>query len=179
MLSSPCSPAPSSTCLAHAAGGIGYSLFCGSYGSYNHTTNKGFVYFGGAACGISTTLLWSAEGAIVTSLPWDKGRYISIFYGLFIFITVVEAIIPTVENWSVTTAGSANDEMYIALSVLILIGSALLSRKPCSLVVSSRCASHIGELRRRRCFLWGRMGGTRGVLLVWFLWVCGWCLAGF
>lgn len=59
------------------------------------------------------------------SLPLekDKGRYISIFYGLSFFGTVIGAIIPTVENWGVTTAGSANDGTYIALFILMLMGS--------------------------------------------------------
>jgi hypothetical protein len=68
--------------LTLASGGIGYSLLCVSYWSYNHTVNKGFVYLAGAACGIAAAFLWSAEGAMIISLPLenDKGRYISIFY---------------------------------------------------------------------------------------------------
>ena len=59
------------------------------------------------------------------SLPQekDKGKYISIFYGVSFFGTVIGAIIPTVENWGVTTAGSANDATYIALFILMLCGS--------------------------------------------------------
>lgn len=53
----------------------------------------------------------------------DKGKYISIFYGLSFFGTVIGAIIPTVENWDVTKAGSANDATYIALFILMLLGS--------------------------------------------------------
>jgi hypothetical protein len=71
---------------------------------------------------------------MIMSLPLekDKGKYISIFYGLSFFITVIGAIIPTAENWSVTTAGSANDGTYIALFVLMLMGSvvALFVAKP-------------------------------------------------
>lgn len=67
----------------------------------------------------------TAEGALIMSLPMekDKGKYISIFYGLSFFGTVIGAIIPTVENWGVTTAGSANDGTYIALFILMLMGS--------------------------------------------------------
>lgn len=59
------------------------------------------------------------------SLPMekDKGKYISIFYGVSFFGTVIGAIIPTVENWGVTTAGSVNDGTYIALFILMLLGS--------------------------------------------------------
>lgn len=41
-----------------ASGGIGFSLLSASYWSYNHNKNKGFVYFGGAICGIAAAFLW-------------------------------------------------------------------------------------------------------------------------
>lgn len=41
-----------------ASGGIGFSLLSASYWSYNHNKNKGFVYFGGAMCGIAAAFLW-------------------------------------------------------------------------------------------------------------------------
>ncbi|GAD92151.1 conserved hypothetical protein [Paecilomyces variotii No. 5] len=108
-----------------ASGGIGYSLLSASFWSYNHNKNQGFVYFGGAMCGVAAAFLWTAEGSLIMSLPLekDKGKYIGIFYGLSFFGTVIGAIIPTVENWGVTTAGSANDGTYIALFILMLMGS--------------------------------------------------------
>ena len=66
--------------LTLASGGIVYTLYASywSYWSYNHTANKGFMYFAGAACGIAAAFLWSAEGAMILSLPIekDKGGYI-------------------------------------------------------------------------------------------------------
>lgn len=41
-----------------AAGGVGYSLYSASFWSYNHNKNQGFVYFGGAACGVAAAFLW-------------------------------------------------------------------------------------------------------------------------
>lgn len=41
-----------------ATGGIGYSLLSASFWSYNHNKNQGFVYFGGATCGIAAAFLW-------------------------------------------------------------------------------------------------------------------------
>lgn len=74
------------------------------------------------------------------SLPLekDKGRYISIFYGVSFFGTVIGAIIPTVENWGVTTAGSANDNTYIALFILMFMGSvvALFVANPAKIIRS-------------------------------------------
>lgn len=40
-----------------ATGSIGYSLLAASFWYYNHTKNRGFVYFAGAACGISAAFL--------------------------------------------------------------------------------------------------------------------------
>ncbi|KAJ5606657.1 hypothetical protein N7510_009438 [Penicillium lagena] len=108
-----------------ATGGIGFSLLSASYWSYNHNGNEAFVYFGGAICGIAAAFLWTAEGSMIMSLPLekDKGKYVGIFYGLSFFGTVIGAIIPTVENWGVTTAGSVNDSTYIALFILMIMGS--------------------------------------------------------
>ncbi|KAJ5621668.1 hypothetical protein N7528_006451 [Penicillium herquei] len=108
-----------------ATGGIGYSLLSASYWSYNNNSNQAFVYFGGAMCGVAAAFLWTAEGSMIMSLPLekDKGKYVGIFYGLSFFGTVIGAIIPTVENWGVTTAGSVNDSTYIALFILMLMGS--------------------------------------------------------
>lgn len=52
------------------------------------------------------------QGKICGHLLWP------IFFG-----TVIGAIIPTVENWGVTTAGSVNDSTYIALFILMIMGS--------------------------------------------------------
>lgn len=41
-----------------AMGGVGYSLLSASFWSYNHNGNAGFVYFGGATCGIAAAFLW-------------------------------------------------------------------------------------------------------------------------
>ncbi|KAF7194445.1 UNC93-like protein [Pseudocercospora fuligena] len=95
-----------------ATGGVGYSLLAASFWCYNHTKNRGFVYFGGATCGISAAFLWTAAGSLIMSLPLEKDKG-----------SVVGAIIPTVENWSVTTAGTVNDGTYIALFILMFSGS--------------------------------------------------------
>lgn len=43
-----------------AMGGVGYSLLSASFWSYNHNSNAGFVYLGGAMCGIAAAFLWYA-----------------------------------------------------------------------------------------------------------------------
>lgn len=121
-----------------ATGGVGYSLLAASFWCYNHTKNRGLVYFGGAICGIPAAFLWTAAGSLIMSLPAekDKGRYISIFYAFQFTGGVIGAIIPTLENWSVTTAGAVNDGTYIALFILMFSGSivALLVVKPQTII---------------------------------------------
>jgi hypothetical protein len=55
----------------------------------------------------------------------QKGRYISLFWSIWSMGAVIGSIIPTVQNWSNTSAGSVNDGTYIGLFVLMLAGSAL------------------------------------------------------
>lgn len=121
-----------------ATGGIGYSLLAASFWCYNHTKNRGFVYFARAACGISAAFLWTAAGSLIISLPLekDKGRYISMFHGFQFTGSVIGAIIPTVENYSIKTAGTVNDGTYIGLFILIFSGSivALLVANPATII---------------------------------------------
>ncbi|KAI4278762.1 MAG: hypothetical protein L6R35_006079, partial [Caloplaca aegaea] len=72
------------------------------------------------------------------SLPLekDKGRYISMFYGFQFTGSVIGAVIPTVENYSVKTAGTVNDGTYIGLFILMFSGSivALLVANPATII---------------------------------------------
>lgn len=52
-----------------------------------------------------------------------KGRYISLFWSIWSTGAVIGAIIPTVDNWGNTSLGSVNDGTYIALFILMLLGS--------------------------------------------------------
>lgn len=71
--------------LTIAFGGFGYFLYAASFLSYNINQNKGFVYFAGALLGFCAALLWTAQGAIMTSYPLEaeKGRYIATFWVIF------------------------------------------------------------------------------------------------
>lgn len=44
-------------------------------------TNRWYVIFGAAICGISAGLYWAAEGAIILSYPQHakRGRYLSLW----------------------------------------------------------------------------------------------------
>ena len=66
-------------------GGLGYVLYISSYLSYNHNKNDGFVIFSGAVLGVCAGMLWSAQGAIMMSYPYEesKGKYISWVWMIF------------------------------------------------------------------------------------------------
>lgn len=66
-------------------GGFGYFLYTSSLLCYNNTANSGFLIFSGALLGVCAALLWTAQGAIMTSYPPEasKGKYISWFWMIF------------------------------------------------------------------------------------------------
>lgn len=66
-------------------GGFGYFLYTSSLLCYNSTQNSGFLIFAGALLGVCAALLWTAQGAIMTSYPPEhsKGKYISWFWMIF------------------------------------------------------------------------------------------------
>lgn len=107
-----------------AIGGSAYALYAGSLWNYNDRENKAFVISAGAILGLGAALLWTAQGAIITSYPSEtnKGKYIGIFWGIFNMGAVLGAIIPTILNWN-SNQGSVNDQTYIAFMVLMALGS--------------------------------------------------------
>lgn len=76
-------------------GGIGYSIYVGSFLSFNHTHNYGFTTFAGALLGVCAGLLWCAQGAIMMSYPPEesKGRYISWFWMIFNLGAVIGSLV--------------------------------------------------------------------------------------
>ncbi|CAG8583349.1 5059_t:CDS:2 [Ambispora leptoticha] len=122
--------------IAMAIGASTYALYAGSLLSYNHNQNKGFVISAGAILGLGAALVWTGQGAILTSYPSErnKGKYIGIFWAIFntgkdLALAdvlrsgaVLGSILPLALNWS-STAGSVNDGTYIGFLVLMIFGS--------------------------------------------------------
>lgn len=84
-------------------GGIGYSVYVGSFLCYNHTKNLGFTTFAGALLGVCAGLLWCAQGAIMMSYPPEnaKGRYISWFWMIFNLGAVIGSLVGPFASLSV------------------------------------------------------------------------------
>jgi len=108
-------------------GGIGYSVYIGSFLCFNHTKNIGFATFAGALLGVCAGLLWCAQGAIMMSYPPEesKGRYISWFWMIFNLGAVIGSLIPLGQNIHVKTASNVTDGTYIGFLVLTLLGALL------------------------------------------------------
>jgi MFS family permease len=108
-------------------GGIGYSIYVGSYLCYNHTQNLGFTTFAGALLGVCAGLLWCAQGAIMMSYPPEesKGRYISWFWMIFNLGAVIGSLIPLGQNINTTSAAAVTDGTYIGFLILTIIGAVL------------------------------------------------------
>lgn len=124
-----------------------YVLYAGSFLYYNHHKNQGFAIFAGALLGVGAGLLWTGQGAIMTSYPPPdrKGTYISLFWSIFNLGGVVGGLIPFILNYHRTEAASVNDATYIAFMCFMTVGALLsLAILPPSKVIrddGSRCSN--------------------------------------
>lgn len=68
-----------------AFGGIGYCIYAVSLLVSVHKKVDGFNIFAGALLGICAAFLWTAQGTIMLSYPFeeDKGRYFAWFWAIF------------------------------------------------------------------------------------------------
>ncbi|KKY18155.1 hypothetical protein UCRPC4_g05105 [Phaeomoniella chlamydospora] len=109
--------------LTLSFGGFGYFLYLCSILSYNHNQNVGFLIFAGAVLGLCAGLLWTAQGAVMMSYPYekDKGRAIGWFWMIFNMGAVLGSLIPLGENLH-KTAGAVSDGTYIAFIILMAFG---------------------------------------------------------
>ncbi|XP_058085017.1 UNC93-like protein 1 [Magnolia sinica] len=124
--------------LTLLAGCSTYILYAGSFLYYNHYPHQGFPIAAGAILGIGAGLLWSSQGAIMTSYPPPdrKGTYISLFWSIFNLGGVIGGLIPFILNYNRKTAVSVNDGTYIAFMCFMSAGTLLtLSILPPSRVV--------------------------------------------
>ncbi|CAN6675139.1 hypothetical protein TRVA0_095S00188 [Trichomonascus vanleenenianus] len=115
-------------------GALGFVLYGGSFWSYNHNGNRGFVYFAGAVSGVGAGLLWTACGTVMMSYPTEpqKGRFVSMFFFLSFLGAVIGGIIPVAENYNNVNAGHVNDGTYAGITVVMIVscGVALLLASP-------------------------------------------------
>ena len=126
-------------------GGAGYCLYVASFLCYNHTGNRGFTVFAGAFLGFCAALLWTAQGAIMMSYPFeaDKGKYIATFWIIFNLGGVIGSLvsdfqlrttaarfltslvqIPLGQNIN-NSSGTVTDGTYAGFIVLMFLGAVL------------------------------------------------------
>lgn len=133
--------------LTLAAGCSAYVLYAGSFLYYNHLHDQTFAIVAGAVLSVGAGLLWSGQGAIMTSYPTParKGTYISLFWSIFNMGGVIGGLIPFILNYHRTQAESVNDATYITFMCFMSAGVALsLAILPPSRVVrddGTRCTN--------------------------------------
>ncbi|CAI0398211.1 unnamed protein product [Linum tenue] len=106
------------------AGCITYALYAWSFLYYNHTRDQTVIVVAGGILGVGGGMLWSVQGAVLTSYPPPerKGAYISMFWVIFSSGGVVGGLIPFSLNFH-RAADSVNDATYIVFIVFMVAGN--------------------------------------------------------
>ncbi|CAN0916661.1 UNC93-like protein 2 [Linum grandiflorum] len=103
-------------------GCVTYALYAWSFLYYNHHQNEAIIIAAGGILGVGGGLLWSVQGAIMTSYPPSskKGSYISMFWVIFSSGGVVGGLVPFSLNFHAGEADDAvNDATYIAFIIFM------------------------------------------------------------
>ena len=89
-------------------GGFGYVLYTSSLLTYQTTGNGPFLITSGAILGVLSSLLWTAQGAMLMSypLPKYKGRYTSYVWTIFNLGAAGPSLVTSGHLKSLTNAGS-------------------------------------------------------------------------
>ncbi|XP_020084010.1 UNC93-like protein 1 [Ananas comosus] len=106
-----------------------YSLYAGSFLYYNHHPGRQlFTVVSGGVLGAGAGLLWSAQGAVVTSSPPPrlKASYFALFWAIFNTGGVLGGLLPFLINYSrPATAASLGDATYVAFVAFMACGALL------------------------------------------------------
>ncbi|EGG13250.1 major facilitator superfamily transporter [Melampsora larici-populina 98AG31] len=113
--------------LSLSIGSLGYTLFIGSYLSYNINQNSGFVIAAGAILGVCAGLLWTAQGSLMLAYSTEatKGRYIAMFWIIFSLGAVLGEAVALGRFHDSQTDSPVSNSVYIAFLAITLFGSAL------------------------------------------------------
>jgi len=113
--------------LSLSIGSVGYTLFIGSYLSYNINQNSGFVIAAGALLGVCAGLLWTAQGSLMLAYATEatKGRYIATFWIIFNLGAVLGEAVALGKTHGDTTDSPVSNGVYIGFLVITLIGTCL------------------------------------------------------
>lgn len=113
--------------LSMSIGSVGYTLFIGSYLSYNINQNSGFVIAAGALLGVCAGLLWTAQGSLMLAYATEatKARYIATFWIIFNLGAVLGEAVALGKTHGDTTDSPVSNGVYIGFLVITLIGTCL------------------------------------------------------
>lgn len=107
-------------------GTTGYALYVGAVWNFQVSGNRWFFILAGGILGITASLFWAAQGAVMMSYPTekDKGRSFSVFWALFQMGTLIGASI-TLGIQANSTLPSVSTAVYVVFLIIMLIGIAL------------------------------------------------------
>ncbi|KAI8455356.1 major facilitator superfamily domain-containing protein [Phakopsora pachyrhizi] len=113
--------------LSLSIGSAGYTLFIGSYLSYNINSDGDFVIAAGALLGVCAGLLWTAQGALMLAYATEstKGKYIALFWIIFNLGAVLGEAIALGKNYNDITDSPVSNGVYIGFLIITLVGACL------------------------------------------------------
>ncbi|KAG8164200.1 hypothetical protein KVR01_006118 [Diaporthe batatas] len=107
--------------LTLSIGTTGYALYIGSLWAFQVHGTRWFLILAGGILGVTASLLWAAQGAIMMAEPLekDKGRSFSLFWALFQMGTLVGAAIALGIQAHSTLPGVSTG-VYLAFLIIML-----------------------------------------------------------
>ncbi|KAF9436191.1 hypothetical protein BGZ76_004607 [Entomortierella beljakovae] len=106
-------------------GGLTYVLYVGSFLAYNYIHSIVFVVVSSCLLGIGAGWLWCAQGAVMMGYPdeGEKGKYFSIFWGIFNLGGVLGNTIILGLQWNDPDATGASTAAYVGYMIVMTIGA--------------------------------------------------------
>lgn len=102
-------------------GTTGYALYLGALWNFQVNETRWFLILAGGILGLSASLFWSAQGAVMMSYPTekDKGRSFSVFWAIFQMGTLIGSAIALGIQFH-STLPSVSTKVYIAFLIIML-----------------------------------------------------------
>ncbi|KAL2206438.1 DUF895 domain protein [Sarocladium strictum] len=112
--------------MTMSIGTTGYALYIGAVWNFQVSGNRWFFILAGGILGLTASLFWAAQGAVMMSYPAekDKGRSFSVFWGLFQMGTLIGASI-TLGIQANSTLPSVSTAVYVVFLIIMLCAIAL------------------------------------------------------
>ncbi|TAQ86480.1 hypothetical protein B7494_g5192 [Chlorociboria aeruginascens] len=126
--------------LCSFLGAAGYVIYAASLLCFKETGNAPFLIFAGSFLGVVSSLLWTAQGAMVMSYPTpeSKGKFIFFVWGIFNLGAAIGSLIVFAQSINSKANGISNPTYYgfIAMMLFGVLLTLLICKKEHVLGVS-------------------------------------------